>query len=88
MDVVLRLKIVPFSAVSEAVQTMLVSLELNGPAILAESTTSLMATLIQEKVAENPTHYNQTAERVLSWLLNKWTPSKSRYRLHAAFRDC
>ncbi|PVH96335.1 hypothetical protein DM02DRAFT_569817, partial [Periconia macrospinosa] len=84
MDVVLRLKIVPFSAVSETVQTMLVSLELNGPALLAESTTSLMTTLIQEKIAENPTHYNQTAERVLNWLLNKWTPSLWSERSYAA----
>ncbi|CAI6341211.1 unnamed protein product [Periconia digitata] len=87
MDVVLRLKVIPYSAVSETVQTMLTSVELNGPALLTESTTSLMTTLIQEVIAGSPTHYKSSAERVLNWLLSKWTPSlwseRSYVTLHA-----
>jgi ataxia telangiectasia mutated family protein len=73
MDILLKLNIVPLSAISESVQTII---ELNGPALLTESTSSLMTTLMREKIVENPTDYNQTAKRVLDWLLNKWTPSK------------
>lgn len=76
MDVLLKLNIVPFSAVSATVQSMLLSIELNGPALLTEASSSFLTTIIQQRVAENPTHYNQTAERVLNWLLSKWTPSK------------
>ncbi|KAF2797348.1 hypothetical protein K505DRAFT_269659 [Melanomma pulvis-pyrius CBS 109.77] len=75
MNVLLKLKIVPFVAVSETVQTMLLSIELSGPALLTESSSSLLTTIIQERIVENPTHYNQTAERVLNWLISKWTPS-------------
>lgn len=75
MDVLLRLKIVPFSKISETVQSMLLSIELSGPALLTESSSSLLTTIIQQRIIENPTHYNQTAERVLNWLLSKWTPS-------------
>lgn len=79
MDVLLRLGVVPFSAVSETAQSMLLSVELSGPALLADSSSSLMTTLIRERVKENPTHFNPTAERVLNWILSKWTPSKHSY---------
>ncbi|KAF2703524.1 hypothetical protein K504DRAFT_418601 [Pleomassaria siparia CBS 279.74] len=75
MYVLLKLKIVPFAAVSETVQTMLLSIELSGPALLTDSSSSFLAIVFQERVLENPTHYNQTAERVLNWLVSKWTPS-------------
>ena len=75
MNVLLKLGIVPFSAISETVQTMLLCIELSGPALLTESSSSLLATIMQERIAENATHFNQTAERILSWLFSKWTPS-------------
>jgi ataxia telangiectasia mutated family protein len=75
MDVLLKLKVVPFAAVSGTVQSMLMSVELSGPALLTESSSSLMTTVMMERMAENPTHYNQTAERILNWLMSKWTPS-------------
>ncbi|KAF2678581.1 hypothetical protein K458DRAFT_394860 [Lentithecium fluviatile CBS 122367] len=84
MDVLLKLHIVPFSVVSETVQTMLLSIELSGPALLSETSSALMVTLIRERINENPTHYNVTAERVLSWLLSKWTPSLWSERTYAA----
>jgi ataxia telangiectasia mutated family protein len=76
MDVLLRLQIVPFSAVSDNVQSMLLSIELSGPALLTESSSSLMTTIMRQRVHENPTHFNATSERLLSWLFSKWTPSK------------
>ncbi|KZM20995.1 ATP binding [Ascochyta rabiei] len=69
MDVLLKLGIVPFAAVSDIVQSMLLSIEL---------------TVIRERVKENPTHFNQTAERIVSWLFNKWTPSLWSERTYAA----
>jgi ataxia telangiectasia mutated family protein len=76
MDVLLRLRIVPFPAVSDTVQSTLLSLELSGPAMLTESSSSLLTTIMRERVQENPTHFNSTSERILSWLLSKWTPSE------------
>lgn len=75
MDVLLKLKIVPFSAVSDTVQAMLLSIELGGPALLTEASSALMTTLVRARINENPTHYNMTAERVLNWLFTKWVPS-------------
>jgi len=76
MDVLLRLGIVPFSAVSETAQSMLLSIELSGPALLTESSSSFLTTLIRERVTENPTNFNSTAERILNWTLSRWTPGR------------
>ncbi|KAF2871547.1 hypothetical protein BDV95DRAFT_606981 [Massariosphaeria phaeospora] len=75
MNVLIKLNVVPFSAVSEIVQTILLSIELSGPALLTDASSSLLTTIIQRRTAENPTHYNQSAERLVNWLLSKWTPS-------------
>jgi ataxia telangiectasia mutated family protein len=87
MDVLLRLEIVPFSAISETVQSMLLSIELTGPALLTETSSSLMTTIIKERIKENPTNFNLTAERTLNWLLSKWTPSKVPVLIYAFFAD-
>ncbi|CAN9289399.1 unnamed protein product [Alternaria alternata] len=84
MDVLLRLSIVPFSAVSETVQSLLLSIELSGPALLTESSSSLLTTILQERIKENPTHFSSTAERILNWLLTKWTPSLWSERTYSA----
>ena len=76
MDVLLKLEVVPFSGVSDTIQAMLLSIELSGPGLFTESSASLMTTLIRMTIIENPTHYNQTAEKVLNWVLSKWTPSE------------
>lgn len=81
MDILLRLKIVPFSAVSELVQSMLLSIEIAGPALVTETSSSLLVTLLRERTAENPTYFDLTADRILYWLFSKWTPSKA-YRPH------
>jgi serine-protein kinase ATM len=77
MNVLLKLRIIPFSSVSDSVQRMLLSIELNGPAVLTDTSSAFLNTIIRERVQENPTHFDPTSERILSWLFSKWTPSKS-----------
>lgn len=76
MDVLLKLGVVSFSAVSDTVQSMLLSIELSGPALLTEASSALLSTIMRERIQENPTHFNPTSERILSWFLTKWTPSE------------
>lgn len=76
MDVLLKLEIVPFTAVSDTIQSMLTSIELTGPSLLTESSAALLTTIMRERTKENPSQFNQTAERILSWVFMKWTPSE------------
>ncbi|ORY15344.1 hypothetical protein BCR34DRAFT_559064 [Clohesyomyces aquaticus] len=84
LDVLLRLRIVPFSAISDVAQGILLSIELGGPALLSEASSSLLTTIIQERTVENPTLFNHTAERSLNWLFSKWTPSQFPDRIYAS----
>jgi ataxia telangiectasia mutated family protein len=84
MDILLRLRIVPFSAVSEIVRSMLLSIEIAGPALVTESSSSLLVTLLRERTAENPTYFDTTADRILYWLFSKWTPSLFPDRVYAS----
>jgi ataxia telangiectasia mutated family protein len=74
MDVLLKLDVVSFSSVTASVQNMLFSIELSGPALLTDTSMAFMTTLIRERVRENPTSHDMTAERILNWLFGKWTP--------------
>ena len=76
MDILLKLEIVPFTAVSDTIQSMLLSIEMTGPSSITDSSSSLLTTIMRERMKENPTHFNHTAERILSWLFSKWTPSR------------
>ena len=76
MDVLLKLEVVPFPTVTASAQSMLSSIELSGPALLTETSLALMATMVRERVRENPTNFDSAAERVLNWLLGKWAPRK------------
>lgn len=76
MDMLLRLEIIPFSTITADAQSMVFSVELNGPALLTETSVAFMTTIIQERVRENPTNLDATAERVLNWLFGKWAPRK------------
>ncbi|KAF2744994.1 hypothetical protein M011DRAFT_470010 [Sporormia fimetaria CBS 119925] len=84
MNVLLNLKIISFSSISELVQSMLLSIELNGPALLTDSSSSFLTTVLHQKVTENPTDYKYTAERVLNWFLSKWTPSRWSERTYSS----
>lgn len=77
MDVLLKRAIVPFTAVSDIVQSMLASIELTGPALLTDSSAALMTSIMRERMKENPTNFDLTAEKIMSWFFIKWTPSKS-----------
>jgi len=77
MDVLLKLNVISFSTVSANVQSMLLSIELSGPALLTDTSSVLMTTIIRERIVENPTNYISTAERILNWLSSKWNPRKS-----------
>lgn len=74
MNILLKLQIVSFSVVTDFVQSMLHTIELSGPALLADSSAALLITVMQERVQENPTNFSSTAERTLSWIFSKWTP--------------
>jgi ataxia telangiectasia mutated family protein len=76
MNVMLKLNLVQYSSIVAVLENMLSSVDLHGPTLLSDSSTSLWATLIRLKASENPSSAIGISERVLQWMFNKWTPSK------------
>lgn len=75
MDVLLKLELVPFTAVSHTIQSILASVEMSGPCSVTDSSSSLLTAVLRERMKENPTYFDHSAERIMSWLMTKWTPS-------------
>jgi len=76
MDALLKLGLIQYASVAEHADGMISSVELNGPAVFADSSSSLWATLLRLKVSESPGVFSVTSERILQWLFSKWTPRK------------
>lgn len=52
------------------------SVELQGPTDPADSSLALLRTLLDVRSSENPSAAVSTAERLVQWLFQRWTPSK------------
>ncbi|KAF2425727.1 ataxia telangiectasia mutated [Tothia fuscella] len=84
MDVLLRFKLVLHTSVASTVDNMVASMELHGPAIFSDSSSSLWITLLQSKAAENPSAALAIADRILKWTFSRWTPNKLDDKAYAA----
>lgn len=74
MAVILNAQLVTYTEVADVVDTMLGSVDLNGPAVFTESAATLWSMLIVLKARENPGTMHDTSERVLRWLFVRWKP--------------
>ena len=75
LDTALVLGIVKYGDVASFADGMFASIDLNGPALLCDSSLRLWTTLVRLRLSDNPSSGKETIERVLRWLFNKWTPS-------------
>ena len=76
MTVLLHRGLVEFSDVVDVVDNMLSSVDLNGPAIFADSAVLLWCALVDLKARVNPSSIQDTSERILRWLFVRWSPCK------------
>ena len=76
MSVILDTGLVQYREVADIVDTMLGSVDLNGPATFTESSAILWTILLNSKAKHNPGTIHDTSERVLHWLFVRWKPCK------------
>ena len=82
LDVLMRRKIVQYATVGDGAEAIISSFDLNGPAILTESSSSLMITLLEGRLSEHPSGFYAAAERILHWLFSRWNPSMSMLQIY------
>jgi serine-protein kinase ATM len=76
MSTLLQANLVPFHAIADTVEGVVSSVELKGPAVMSDSVSSWWIIVLRLRATENPAVFNHTANRVLHWLLTKWSPGK------------
>lgn len=76
MDVLLTHSLVDYKEVADSVEAILNAIDLNGPAVLADSTLSFLSLAVHLIASERPNRTNPAPPRVMHWLFSKWTPRK------------
>ena len=76
MGIILDTGLVDFADITELVDGMVASADMNGPAVFADSSVTLWSTFISLKGRQNHGMIHNIIERVLRWLFTKWSPGR------------
>ena len=80
MAILLDKAFVDFVDIVDLTDSMLSSVDLNGPAIFTESAVAWWTTVISSKAKLSPGLVHDTAERILRWVIVRWSPCKTCHR--------
>lgn len=84
LSIMVRLQLVGQTTVSELVQTLTGSMDLNGPSMLADSVLHLLWLTLGRAQQLSPGTLPTLAESLLGWLFRMFTPSKFEDKMYAA----
>ncbi len=76
MAVLLDSGLVQYTDVADLVDSMIRSIDLNGPAMCDASATTLWAILLVLRGRAHLGSVSESCDHVLSWLFNRWSPCK------------
>lgn len=74
MHVVLALDLVPYSEISKGVDSMILSIDLSGPANVVDSSLAVWCLILEKRNTVAHSSLLQPGERLLQWLVSKWRP--------------
>ncbi len=81
MAVSLDIGLVRYIDIADMADRMISSVDLNGPADCADSTTTMWSVLLILRGRENLGLVYEASEQVLRWLFNRWNPCKELQQL-------
>ena len=76
MAILLNRRLVEFGGIVDITDSMLSSVDLNGPVLFTESALAWWTAVISSKAKSSPGLVHDTAERVLRWVIVRWNPCK------------
>ncbi|KAL7272152.1 Serine/threonine-protein kinase tel1 [Rhizina undulata] len=85
MRVILSLNLIPYASVSRAVDDMILSLDLKGPASIVDSALAFWCLVLERRNTVAHSSNFQPGERLIQWLISHWRPVESLEKLNAAF---
>lgn len=71
--------ILPYHSISEDINGIVTSADVNGPGILCDSSIALMLTVLRIRNSRVPSASHSTCNHVIRWVFLRWNPSESNY---------
>lgn len=75
--VILRFQIISYSRIAETIDSLVSSIELNGPAGITDSALSFWAVVMELRSRANPAQSQDMAKEICGWLKGVWTIGKA-----------
>ena len=76
MTVLLEISLVAYQDVADTIESMLHSVDLNGPSKVTDSSLSFWSLVLKLKAQYTPALFQHSCELILSWLFGRWKPCK------------
>lgn len=67
----------PYHEISDDINSIVTTADVNGPAILCDTSLALMLHLFHVRNARLPNASQNTSNHITRWMFLKWHPSKS-----------
>ena len=76
MTILLDISKVQYADIADIVDSMVSSVDLNGPATFVDSAASIWISVLSLRGKQSPGLISDTSERVLRWLFIRWNACK------------
>nr|POE85105.1 serine/threonine-protein kinase tel1 [Quercus suber] len=83
LDTMLQVRLVGQPAISDLIQAITFSIDVNGPSLLVDAAANFLGRVVNVSQQSNPGTASNTAESVLAWVLRNFVPSKFEDRVYA-----
>lgn len=77
MRILISRELVAYSSISKDVDSMLQSIDVNGPAILSDSSLALWCLILRKRSTVVQSASFHLGERLFQWFTSKWRPGMS-----------
>ena len=76
MAVVLNFDLIRYNEISDVIDNVLSSVDLNGPAECVDSASTLWSVVVLLRGRQHVGTVFETSEHIIRWLCNRWSPCK------------
>jgi ataxia telangiectasia mutated family protein len=80
MAKMLETDILPYHEISEDLNTIVTSADVNGPASLSDSSIALMSSIFHIRNMKVPNASRSTCSQIIRWIFLRWNPGKYCHR--------
>lgn len=76
LHTILKADFLPYHAMSEEINNMIMTADVNGPAVLSDTSVALMLHLFHVRNTRLPNASHSTCNHIIRWVFLRWNPSK------------